>query len=156
MQYTQEFVEQFFANNGCTFLSTYINVKTPVEYIAKCGHKTESCSFEAVRRPTCSFLCKKCSPKISYSEDEISSTVEERGCKFIELWKEKSSNGRLHKMIKIICKCGHEHTLTFEKFQQGEGNICPKCSKPRGKRHANYNPNLTDEERLKNRDVLNQ
>lgn len=148
MTYTQEAVEKEFADAGCKLLTHYINSKTRLNYIAKCGHEASTANLTAFRRKSCSRLCARCSPKKTYTPEEVHSYVESQGCELLELRQEGK-----YKVVHILCKCGHEHTLKFEKFCRGQGRICPVCSRPRGEGHANYNPELTDEDRLKNRDV---
>lgn len=129
-------------------MSEYKNVKTKLRYIAKCGHEAETSSFEAFRSPTCSKLCAKCSPKKTYTDAQVHEYVSREGCELLRL-----ERIRGYKTITILCSCGHEHTLRFEKFCQGQGRVCPRCARPRGKAHANYNPELSDEDRMNRRDV---
>lgn len=154
MQYTQEEVARFFEEHGCTLLSQYKNVKSPLRFIARCGHEAQTCSFEAARRPTCSFLCAECSPKKTYTDEEVAELVTEAGCELLEITTERHKNHRWYKTIRIVCTCGHEYTLPFEKFVIGRGRLCPSCSRPKGERHHAWNSALTDEERATNRDVF--
>jgi len=72
-----------------------------------------------------------------------------------------------HTLIKYRCECGNVDFITYNAFQYGER--CNKCKperiskslkengnlKPKyGSDHPNWNSNLTDEERQKNRDIL--
>ena len=82
------------------------------------------------------------------SEEQIQQKIENEGCRLVNLW----HDGK-YKVVDIVCRCGHQHTLKFEKFCAGQGRVCPKCARPRGEKHHNFNPNLTQENRLKNRDV---
>ena len=89
-----------------------------------------------------------------YTDDEVADFVRREGCELLGIDNVRyEKNGRLYKTIRITCTCGHEHQLTFEKFKIGRGRICPKCARPRAERHHAYNPNLTDEDRIANRDV---
>ena len=148
MTYTQEEVKKVFADAGCVLLSEYKNATTPLEYIGVCGHKTTVSSFWYFKNRRNSRKCKACSPKITYTPEEVEQRVSDEGCQLVRLW-----NDGKYKVVDIVCQCGHQHTLKFEKFCAGRGRVCPKCARPRGEKHANYNANLTDEERLKARDV---
>ena len=148
MKPTQLEIEKEFEAEGCKLISEYKNASSPLTYIAKCGHTTTCASIWSFRRKNSSHLCKECSPKKSYTPEQVKTYIESEGCHLVDL---SIKNG--YKVVTIVCQCGHEHTMTFEKFCAGQGRICPRCARPRGEKHANFNPNLSDEDRMKNRDV---
>ena len=55
--------------------------------------------------------------------------------------------------MRYVASCGHEATIRLGKYLNGQGRICPRCVRPRGVRHHAYNPELTDEQRIYNRDT---
>lgn len=153
MQHTQEQVARFFEEHGCKLLSQYKNVKSKLRILAACGHEATVYSFEAARRSTYSFLCSACSPKVSYSDEDVAAYVTGQGCELLSIERVRHPNGRWYKTIRLVGTCGHEYTMAYEKFRIGEGRVCPSCARPRGEKHFAYNPELTDEDRLRNRDV---
>jgi len=52
--------------------------------------------------------------------------------------------------LTCLCDCGKYKVLDGYTLLTGKSKSCG-CERPKGKDHHNYNPNLTDEERLKNR-----
>lgn len=60
-------------------------------------------------------------------------------------------NKHKHPMVSLICNKGHEYETNL--FDFNSGKRCSKCYRESnfGENHPNYNPSLTDEERLKDR-----
>lgn len=147
-----EKAKKLFSEKGITLLEKeFKNVDFPMECIALCGH---------IKKLTLSNLliehglyCKKCgfenrSAKRVYKYDYVYNYFEENECKLISN-EYKGSQAKLN----YIAKCGHENEITFSKFKNsGQGRLCKKCCKPSGNKHHAYNENLTDEERISNRD----
>ena len=134
MQYTQEQVARFFEEHGCKLLSQYKNVKSKLRIIAACGHEATVSSFEAARRPTYSFLCSACSPKVSYSDEDVAAYVTGQGCELLSIERVRHPNGRWYKTIRLVGTCGHEYTMAYEKFRSGESisgedvvELCRMC-----------------------------
>ena len=146
-RYTQEEVEAIFDKAGCKLLGEYINVKTPIEYIAKCGHQATT-TLDVFSRARFSHLCPACSPKVSYTPEQVAMKVRSEGCELLSLDKVGK-----YKVVTLRCKeCGEPYSLTFEKFCAGRGRICSHCSRS-GERHFAYNPSISDEQRTARRDL---
>lgn len=78
------------------------------------------------------------------------------GCRVESIGREIVESGtrrRVYKTVKYIASCGHEATIRLGKYMTGQGRICPRCVRPRGEKHHAYNPNLTDAQRIANRDT---
>ena len=93
---------------------------------------------------------------LNYNDSEIKDLFLNRNCEVLEIGREVVSTGtrrRVYKTVRYIASCGHEANIRLMKFLNGQGTVCPKCARPRGEAHFAYNPNLTDEERLLNRDL---
>ena len=146
-RYTQEEVEEIFDKAGCKLLGEYINVKTPLDYIAKCGHQATT-TLDVFSRARFSHLCPACSPKVSYTPEQVAMKVRSEGCELLSLDKVGK-----YKVVTLRCKeCGEPYSLTFEKFCAGRGRICSHCSRS-GERHFAYNPSISDEQRTARRDL---
>ena len=94
------------------------------------------------------FYCNSCTQRIikSYSVSDISSYISQYEYKLIDDMGYKT----MHDKIKIQCNKGHVYVTEFNVFKQGYR--CPECYRKKliGENNHNYNPNLTDEERLLN------
>lgn len=149
-KYTYDEVAKAFEDKGCVLLEdSYINCKTPMRYIATCGHEA-TISFDVFQNAKSATLrCPKCQQFRHFSYEEVSECFEDNGCKLLS-----DSYLTAKDKLKYVASCGHKATISFQKFLSGQGRKCPKCSRPSGKEHWNFNPNLTDEERSK-RDLQN-
>ena len=93
---------------------------------------------------------------LNYDDTDIEEMFRNKGCELLEIGREVVTTGtrrRVYKTVRYIASCGHEEQIRFQKFLTGQGVVCHKCARPRGEAHFAYNPNLTDEERLANRDL---
>lgn len=149
-KYDIDYVRQVFSDNGCVLLEeNYKNCKTPMQYIAKCGHMAEISFDEVKNAKNITFKCIKCQKIKHYDLDEVREIFKENGCELISDEYRTSK-----KKLLYIPMCGHESSISVEKFLNGQGRVCSKCAKPRGEKHHAYNPNLTEEHRQK-RDMQN-
>lgn len=97
------------------------------------------------------------SSRLNYDDADIVSMFEADGCEVYKIDREIKESGtrrRVYKTIFYRASCGHDAEIRFMKYLQGQGRVCPKCARPRGENHFNYNPDLTDEERIGNRDTF--
>lgn len=148
IRYEFDYVKEYFENNDCYLVETeYINVKTPMRYIATCGHEY-IISFDTFKNaPGASKRCDKCQKIKKHTLVDIALLMKNNGCTLV-------SNEYVNKRpIRYIAQCGHERKIIWSKFLIGLGRQCKKCAPPQGERHHNYNESLTDEERMKNRDL---
>lgn len=96
------------------------------------------------------------SSRLNYDDADIEKMFLADGCKINFISREIVESGtrrRVYKTVDYVAQCGHPATIRLGKYLTGQGRVCPACARPRGLRHPAYNPNLTDEERLLNRDT---
>ena len=146
IRYEQDYVEEYFASKDCILLSKYRNCKTPLKYIAACGHE-HVMTFDSFQAPNTTNVCPLCSNAKRRSISDIEKVFAANGCTL------KSNEYIPKRKLKYIAQCGHECEITLHKFLDGQGRLCSKCAKPRGANHHAYNPNLTDEDRIYRRDL---
>lgn len=94
---------------------------------------------------------------LTYSDEDITREFEQDGCVIHEMFREVVTTGtrqRVYRVIKYTASCGHEATIRLGKWKQGQGRLCAKCTRPRGAAHYAWNPELSDEERIQNRDTM--
>ena len=119
---------ELFTERGCKLIETeYVNNKTKMRYIAKCGHE-HSISIDNFLKGKGDY-CKACryreiGKKQSLGEEYIMQQFENEGCKVIDC-----RNGTNSCKIKYIALCGHENEITYAHFSMGGGRICSKCSR---------------------------
>ena len=93
---------------------------------------------------------------LNYNDDEIVEMFAADGCRVESIGREIVESGtrrRVYKSVQYVASCGHKATIRLGKYLNGQGRICPRCARPRGEKHFAYNPNLTDEQRIANRDT---
>ena len=148
-QPTFEQVKQFFINLGYTLLSKeYINNRTKLEYICPRGHNGESIFAHFKTYKGCCFKC--CYENQKLDKDFVFKSIENTGYKVIS--KEyKCAKEKLD----LNCPCGHVIKMSWECFKRRhikDNQICRKCMK--GEKHPSWNPNITMEERIGNRKII--
>lgn len=101
--------------------------------------------------------CPKCSNKYVMSDEEIKEFVEQEGYKFLgSTLKCEGSKGRKIRFIRVMCPEGHEYETKLHAFKY-LGYRCNKCFHKKhgelmkGENHPNWNPNLTEEDRMDRR-----
>jgi hypothetical protein len=120
-------VDKIFKDKNCKLLSTeYTNAHAKLKYIASCGHE-RSITFVSFKAGL-GELCHQCSQqqvadKYRHTFDFVKNFFEERDCKLIS---KKYIN--CHSKLKYVAQCGHEETINFAHFQNGEGLVCKKCA----------------------------
>jgi hypothetical protein len=115
---TFDFVQKYFIKEKCKLLETkYINAKTKMKYICKCGNESiiNWNSFQQGKR------CKKCSGSEKLTLEFVKKYFKEQGCKLLET---EYKNNKFK--IKYICNCGNESLISWIHFNQGKR--CRKCS----------------------------
>lgn len=145
---TFQHVKQYFIDNGCELLETEYNKNsTKMKYKCTCGNisRISFHDFRTGRR------CAKCGGAEKLAFEYVCNYFREQGCELLE--KKYISNNT---KMRYKCGCGNISKIVFRSFQQGAR--CIKCGakKRSGKNHFNYNPNLTDEEREKNKTRLSE
>jgi hypothetical protein len=136
-------VSQFFQKRGCELLEDkYINSITKMKYKCSCGNISQTTlgNFKSGKR------CMKCSGNEKYTFEYVFDFFKSRGCELLET---VYKNART--VMKYKCKCDSIDKIRFDDFRGGA--FCHNCAinKRAGINHYNYNPNLTDEERINRR-----
>jgi hypothetical protein len=145
-----EYVWQYFEDHGCHLISTkYEGNHKPLDYICECGNKSKIAfsHFKNGKR------CKECmrrrlSELHSTPDNEIVQLVSSANYTLNSIDKKIGENIR----INITCDHGHTYNVTLSKFKSGQR--CIKCYHDNnvGQNNPRWNPDLTDEERILNRD----
>ena len=143
LRHTIEFVREQFEREGYTLLTKeYISNKQLLEYICPRGDvgviKWNNWQ-QGQRCPACNGNKKL---TITFVREQFKKE------KYILLTK-KYINAR--QKLDYICPIGHVWKITWDKWQQGKR--CGRC-RYKGSNNPNYNPNLTDEDRVHRRDYL--
>jgi hypothetical protein len=153
-------VEKVFSDNGCTLLSKeYINTNTPLDYVCDCGNES-TIRFSEFKRGN---RCRKClgsrlSEHFSHGYEFVKNYFRESGCILLS---DSYTNSK--EILNYLCSCGNKSSIAFDKFKMGQR--CYECrnrkigdnlrgrefEERRKENHPNWNPNKTDEERLKER-----
>ena len=140
-----EDVKQYFEDRDCELYETeYVNNRTLMRYRCKCGNKKCKICFSHFKNGR---RCIECGGKEKFTFDYVYNYFKERNCKLLAT---EYINNRTP--MEYECICGNdEDKICFNNFKRG--NRCMKCVIERisGENNCNYNPNLTDEEREKNR-----
>lgn len=147
-KFSLEYAKQYFEEKNCKLLEDkYKNVDTLMTYICSCGNASEIRLNDFKR----GVRCQKCRDIKSgedkrFSFEYVYDYFKEQGCELLEN-KYKNSNTAM----KYICNCGKQSKTTFSTFK--DGHRCQECGlkKISGKNHCNYNPNLTDDDRIDRR-----
>ena len=152
VEWTIELAKVEFQKRGMKLLDDeYKSVDTPMRCIALCGHEKKlSISNLLINH---GLYCRKCSYKVGSSKrkfdlEYVKKYFEEQGCTLLSTeytnWRGK---------LEYIARCGHKNTISFHKFRnENQGRLCRPCGRPKREDHFKFNPNLTDEERITNRD----
>ncbi len=133
-------VQKFFKDNNCELLEeTYKNNRTPLRYRCECGNisKITYHCFKEGRR------CQKCSGCEKPTLEYVYNYFKDEGCELLE--KEYINN---ETKMRYRCICGKINKIKFTHFKQGQR--CRECGikKRTGENNHNWNPDLTNEERL--------
>lgn len=145
IKHTYEYVERYFSDNGCNLLDEkYVNNRTKMKYKCVCGNNSEICfsDFQQGKR------CMKCAiskkaEKRRHSYKYVYNYFKKHNCELLE-----NEYTNIFTLMKYRCICKKISKIRFDDFKNG--HRCKKCGieKVSGKNSCNYNPNLTDEERI--------
>jgi len=142
-QFSYKYVKQYFKKHACDLLEDkYINNCTSMKYKCICGNISKI-SFASFQKGT---RCAKCGGTKKHTFEFIKDYFKKQGCKILE---KKYINSETP--MKYKCKCGNISKICFYNFKMGKR--CRKCAieKNSGTSHYNYNPNLTNEDRVDRR-----
>jgi len=142
-QFSFQYVYDYFEKQGCKLLEKeYINSHTKMKYRCKCGDISgiRLSNFKLGER------CMKCGGNEKFTFKYVYNYFKEQDCELLE---KKYINSK--SLMKYRCNCKDINKISFSDFK--DGHRCNKCGIKRttGKNNYNYNPNLTDEDRILNR-----
>ena len=147
-KYKIKYIKKYFKKHGCELLEEeYKNTHTPMLYICNCGNMSKI-SFSSFKKGS---RCSICANEIrrkkrAFTFKYVKQYFKEHGCELLE---KKYKNAQTPMLY--ICNCGNNSKIRLRDFQRGRR--CKKCGieKLTGKNNPCYNPNLTDEDRKKNK-----
>lgn len=151
-QIKYEEVKKAFEVAGCVLLSkTYRRAKDKLSYICKCGRKAEIAYDKFSQGQLCRHCgIEKTTAKRKYSIDQVKRMFEDQGCELLSTTY-KDNKQRL----RYICECGSESKISLTKLNAGQR--CNSCGnrkiseKLSGEKSYLWDPNKTDEERVRDR-----
>lgn len=145
-KHTEASVTEALSKVGIKYVGGFTDTGSPLLYECECGKESIS-RFHGLLKGE---RCPDCSSKRYWKYEEVVCYYQERGCTLLE-------NDYLDSKtpMKYECSCGEVYYRTFNSFQYN--SLCRDCTVlniPKGERHHGWNPNLTDEDRVKNRKDL--
>jgi len=140
---TYDYVYNYFKEHDCELLEKkYKNSLTKMKYKCSCGNNSEINfgNFQKGKR------CMECGGTEKFTFEYVFNFFKECNCELLE-----TEYNNVFTKMKYKCNCGNISKNNFDNFKRYQG--CHNCSikKRSGINHYNYNPNLTDEERLINK-----
>ena len=144
-QLTTKYVRSEFEKIGFELLTDYKTAKSDITYICDKGHERTT-SWDKFRN---TLRCPACMGLEKHSYEFVKQEFLDRGFKLLA-----KSYENAHQRLQYQCENGHTAYVTYNKFKTGDG--CRKCFylRNRGENHPNYNPNLSEEDRIINRDYV--
>lgn len=147
---TYKLVYDYFKENGCELISTeYQNAKQLLKYRCKCGNVSEIRYDNFKQGKRCNYCrYQTIAEKRKHSIEYVRDCFEKNGCMLISTEYINES-----KPLKYVCKCGKKSVINFSNFQSGQR--CRSCGveKLSGKNSPFWKSELTDEHRLKGRNI---
>jgi len=126
-KFTFEYVYNYFKEHNCKLLEKeYINNKTKMNYICKCGNLS-SIRFDDFKNSN--NRCKKCSGLELFTYEYFFNYFKENNCKLLD---KKYINAQT--LMNYKCKCENLSSIRFDDFKNRKSR-CIKCS---GKEKHNY------------------
>ena len=117
-KYTFEYVFNYFKEQNCELISKeYINATKNLNYLCKCGNKSEI-NFSRFKK---GIRCLKCGGTEKHTFEYVFNYFKEQNCKLLST---EYINAKTK--MNYICICGNASTINFNGFQNG--NRCKKCS----------------------------
>lgn len=114
---TYTFVKNYFQKENCKLLEDkYINSGTKMNYICKCGNKS-NITWDDFKF---GYRCMKCAGNEKHTYEYIFNYFKEQNCKLLE-----TEYINAHTKMKYICSCGYETNIIFNSFLKG--TRCMTC-----------------------------
>ena len=143
---TIDFIKKEFEKEGYILLTKkYINAHQKLEYICPNKHNGDILWLNWKKGKKCA----KCSGNIRLTIRFIREQFEKEG--YTLLTKEYVNNAQ---KLDYICSTGHTGNIRWDSWKAGAR--CRQCylENNRGKNHPNWNPNLTNEDRIYDRHIF--
>ena len=109
---SNEFVKQYFKEQGCELLEEYVNSKDSMRYTCVCGNisKTNWSNFKKGVR------CKQCGIRNSsndrkLTQEYVAEKFESQGCKLLGKYENSSTP------VKYMCVCGNTSKIKWDAFK---------------------------------------
>jgi hypothetical protein len=146
-KHTFEYIKQYFKEQECELLEKeYKNNRTKMRYKCNCENISEI-TFNNFRLGK---KCRKCSGSEKHTFQYVKQYFKNHKCKLLE-----TRYKDIDTLIKYECHCSRISKITFYKFKKGQR--CKKCGNEKqkrfGKKNHMWNPDKTDEEREKERNL---
>lgn len=143
LKHTEETISEALSKVNIKYIGGFINTSTPFIYECECGEEASA----RYHRLLSGERCPECSTKRFWKYDEVVQYYQERG---FELLEDVYVGTKIP--MKYKCSCEREYIKSFNEFQSHP--LCKSCSenkRPKGENHHGWNPNLSNEDRLKSR-----
>lgn len=142
-KHTDKSVSKLLSKIGNEYAEGYVNSSTPFRFKCLCGNLTEGRLNDILNGFN---QCDECSPLMRWTLDRVKKYYEELNCTLLE---NEYINSKTN--MKFLCRCGRKGFKSLNDFQKQPR--CRECGVEArsGENHHDWNPNLTDEDRLKNR-----
>jgi len=122
MTHSQEHIESEFLKRGFRLMDTYVNNKTDMTYMCKCGnisHITFSNLLKSI------IGCSECViNNMRVDWNEVRDTFDDANCQLITQKSEYKNNNE--SMLEYFCMCGQYDTKTWKAFRKGAR--CDACT----------------------------
>jgi hypothetical protein len=141
-----QYVYDYFIEQGCLLLEdSYKNSDTKMKFICSCGNISyiRFGDFKDGQR------CAKCGGTEKLTYEYVKNKFLERNYILLD---DKYINNRTS--LKYQCPAGHISSISYGSFAEGAGCMFCAGENRRGEKAYNWNSNLTMEDRIKNRDTL--
>lgn len=120
-KYTNDYISNFFKENGCELLSIYSDARSKVDYKCSCGNISKT-SWDVFRKGHRCHECMKnrLSEKFRFTYEYVKKYFEENNCELLEgKYKNKETP------LKYKCSCGRISKISFGSFRCGRR--CVDC-----------------------------
>lgn len=144
-------VKEIFKIEGCKLLSTtFINSSISLSYICKCGNESRI-KLGAFKRGV---RCRICAGNSPETYENVKNFFSLNNCELIA-----STYSNNNQKLEYICSCSEIATTTYYHYKKSLYHKCKKCAdklngdRIKGKNHPQWNPELTDEDRVDRRNI---
>lgn len=142
-KYTEEDIKNKLSDINITYIDGYKNIKSRINIKCHCGEFSHGYVLDILKLGR----CRECGDRKPYTFEERIEYYNINDCHLLEV---SMKNHREQSVFK--CKCGKIDEKTWDAFKRNPScKDCSQLNRPRGENHPCWNPELTDEERLRSR-----